>query len=86
MATICAPSYAGKTRGGGRIVANRGPYSEWSRKRKVVGPMPFSARSLRKWKKRGSLHFLHFVTFGRKPAARGERLSSSGPLGTDEPL
>jgi hypothetical protein len=89
MATICAPSYAGKTRGGGRIVANRGPYSEWSCKRKVGGPDAFSARSLRKWKKRGSLHFLHFfhfVTFGRKPAARGERLSSSGPLGTDEPL
>ena len=38
-----------------------------------------SARSLPKWKKRVSLHFVHFVTFRMKSAAGNWRLSSSEP-------
>jgi hypothetical protein len=37
IATICASSYAGMPRGGARIVANRGPYSETCRERKSGG-------------------------------------------------
>jgi hypothetical protein len=60
-------------RGGGRIVANGGSYSETREERKVGNPM-LSAGSLPKWKKRVSLHFVHFVTFRMKSAAELEAL------------
>jgi hypothetical protein len=59
-----APHLAGVSpEGGGRIVANRGPYSEKRDERKVADTTP---KRLWKWKKPGSFHFLHFVTFGAR--------------------
>ena len=86
MATICAPSYAGKTRGGGRIVANRGPYSEWSCKRKVGGPDAFFRQIAPEVEETGlpplpPLRDLREETGGKRREAVFIR-----PLGTDEPL